>query len=206
MTRTISGLYDSYDDAEAVVRDLKTAGISEQHISMVANNTGDSFIARHKQGNEAGQGAENGAALGVVLGGGAGLLTGLGLLAIPGVGPVVAAGWLVATAVGALGGGVVGGAGGGMIGAMIGNGIAEETANVYVEGIRRGGTLVTVQVDDRLAPTAEAIMHEYHLVNTEARRDSYRAQGWTRFDEKSLPYTQAEMDQARKSPETPVVM
>ena len=72
------------------------------------------------------------------------LLAGLGLLAIPGVGPVVAAGWLVATAAGAAAGGLTGG----IVGALTQAGVSDEDAQVYAEGVRRGGTLVTARVND----------------------------------------------------------
>ena len=72
------------------------------------------------------------------------MLAGLGLLAIPGLGPVVAAGWLASTALGA----AVGGAAGGLIGALTAAGVSKEDADIYAEGIRRGGTLVTARVPD----------------------------------------------------------
>jgi hypothetical protein len=196
MTRTLTGLYDSYEDAAATVRDLEAAGIARDHISLLANNTGE----RHamKEGNEAGAGAGTGAGLGAIVGGAGGLLAGLGMLAIPGVGPVVAAGWLVATAVGAVGGAAVGGAGGGLIGAMIGNGIPEEDANVYAEGVRRGGNLVTVRVEDAMVPSAEAIMQEYRRVDPATRGEAYREAGWTRFDETSPAYTEEELARERQ--------
>jgi hypothetical protein len=90
-----------------------------------------------------------------VVGGGAGLLAGLGLLAIPGLGPVVAAGWLASTALGA----VVGGTAGGLIGALTAAGVSKEDAQVYAEGIRRGGTLVTARVPDADRPKCEAILN-----------------------------------------------
>jgi len=205
MTRTLTGLYDSHADAASTVRDLEAAGISHEHISLVANNSGERYRSKVREGNEAGTGAGAGAAFGGVVGGGVGLLAGLGMLAIPGVGPVVAAGWLVATAVGVVGGAAVGGAGGGLIGAMIGNGIPEEDAHFYAEGIRRGGTLVTVRVEDHLALKAEAIMHEYRRVDPITRRNAYREAGWTRFDETAPPYTHEEIarDQALRSSTMP---
>src|ERR1700733_5508278 len=157
MTHTITALYDSYEDAESAVRDLEAAGVRDEEISIVANNTGERYRTHVKEGNEAGTGAEAGATFGAVVGGTVGILAGLGMLAIPGVGPVVAAGWLAAAAVGAVGGAAVGGAGGGLIGAMIGNGVPEQDAHVYAEGVRRGGTLVTVRVEEAMVPTAEAI-------------------------------------------------
>ena len=44
----------------------------------------------------------------------------------------------------ALAGAGIGAAAGGLLGALTGMGIPEEEAHVYAEGVRRGGTLVTV--------------------------------------------------------------
>lgn len=198
MTRTLTGLFDSYDDAEGTVRELEAAGITHDHISIVANHTAAGDRAKVKEGNEAGPGAGAGAAVGAVIGGAGGALAGLGMLAIPGVGPVVAAGWLVATAVGAVGGAAVGGAGGGLIGALIGNGVPEEDAHVYAEGVRRGGTLVTVRVEDRLVPVAGDILQRYREVDPRSRGQVYRAGGWTRFDENAPPYTEEQLAEERR--------
>lgn len=94
--QTITGLFDTYDDAQRAVAALESAGFAEDDISIVSNN-GD---GRYERESNAAEGAGTGAGLGAVVGGTGGLLTGLGLMAIPGVGPVVAAGWLAATAVG----------------------------------------------------------------------------------------------------------
>ena len=138
--RTIARLYDEYEDAAQAVRDLEAAGIPHDDISLVANNERNRVFGPGViSGTEAVPGAEIGAGVGAVAGGGAGVLAGLGLLAIPGVGPVVAAGWLVALAVGAVGGA----AAGGLLGGLVGAGVSDEHAEVFVEGVRRGGTLVT---------------------------------------------------------------
>src|ERR1700686_92019 len=112
-TKTITGLYDTYDDATQTVREIEAIGVPDADISMVANNV-DNRYARKRESNVAPE-AGAGAAVGSVVGGGAGLLAGLGLLAIPGVGPVVAAGWLVSTVVGAVAGAGAGAAAGGVI-------------------------------------------------------------------------------------------
>jgi hypothetical protein len=130
------------------------------------------------------EGAEAGAGIGAVIGGGAGLLTGLGLIAIPGLGPVVAAGWLVAAAVGA----VAGGATGGIIGALTQTGVNKEDAEIYAEGVRRGGTLVTARMADGDRSRYEAIM-DRSAVNIRDRRAAYRKTGWSRFDPVALPYS-----------------
>src|SRR3954471_3671816 len=142
MTVTISRLYDNYTDAQQAVRRLEAAGVPHSEISMVANNSDNWFksaktVDRDHDGvDDRAEGAGKGAGVGAGVGGAAGLLAGLGLLAIPGVGPVVAAGWLVATAAGAANGA----AAGGIIGALTQAGVSDEDAQVYAEGVRRGGT------------------------------------------------------------------
>ncbi|MFP3546965.1 general stress protein [Rhizobium sp. SIMBA_035] len=187
MKTTITGLYDSYDDAKAAVKALEDAGVPSDDISIVTNKANGVDV--EGQGNRAGEGAGTGAGIGALAGGAGGLLTGLGLLAIPGVGPVVAAGWLAATAAGAAAGAVAGGAVGGIVGAMIESGVPEEDAHFYAEGVRRGGTLVTARVEDEHRASADAILNSSPRVNVADRRARYAEQGWTRFDETADPYT-----------------
>jgi hypothetical protein len=118
-------------------------------------------------------------------------------MAIPGVGPVVAAGWLAATAVGAVAGAVAGGAAGGLIGALTKSGVSEEDANLYAEGVRRGGSLVTAKVDETLAPEAEAILRRSNWVDPVERRAIYNQQGWTAFDDTLDPYSPNQIEQER---------
>jgi hypothetical protein len=193
MTRTITALYDSYEDAESAARDLEAAGVRDEEISLVANNTGERYRTHVKEGNEAGAGAEAGATFGAVVGGTVGILAGLGMLAIPGVDPVVAAGWLAAAAAGAVGGAAVGGAGGGLIGAMIGNGVPEVDAHFYAEGVRRGGTLVTVHAADQSVASVEAILLRHDRVDPAGRRSAYQEDGWSRFDENAPAFTNDEV-------------
>ncbi len=173
MTTTITGLFDTYDQAAHAVSDLEAAGVPHSEISIVSNDPA------HQSHNHSGSGAGTGATIGAVLGGGAGLLAGLGMLAIPGLGPVVAAGWLASTAVGA----VAIGAAGGIVGALTGAGVSEEDAHVYAEGVRRGGTLVTARVDDVGAEIARPILLRHNAVDPEQRGASYRSAGWQGFEE-----------------------
>lgn len=191
--RTVTGLFDDYDDASAAVSELERAGVPSSDISIVSNNSD----RRHGDDSNAAEGAGTGAGIGAVVGGAGGLLTGLGLMAIPGVGPVVAAGWLAATAVGAAGGAVAGGAAGGLIGAMTRSGVSEEDANLYAEGVRRGGTVVTARVEDDLVPQAEDILKRSNYVDLQQRGAAYRDQGWTRFDEAAPPYAAEDIEQER---------
>lgn len=86
--------------------------------------------------------------------GAAGLLAGLGAFVLPGIGAVVAAGWLTS----ALTGAVAGGAAGGVVGALIEAGVGEDDAARFADGIKRGGTLVTVRAMDQDRDYYEGIM------------------------------------------------
>ena len=193
--KTVTGLFDNYDDASDAVGELEASGIPHDAISIVASNSSEWYD--EGDSTKAADDATGGAGVGAVIGGAGGLLTGLGLMAIPGVGPVVAAGWLAATAVGALGGAVVGGAAGGIVGALTDSGVSEKDAHVYAEGVRRGGTLVTAKVDDALAGDAKRILGQTNSVDLEDRRSTYEAGGWTGFDAGAGNYTTTEIDRDR---------
>ena len=184
-TRTIARMFDSYADASAAVRDLESAGFSHDDISLVGNRTETGGEARTDDASDAGSAAGTGATIGTLIGGGAGLLAGIGSLAIPGIGPIVAAGWLVA----ALTGAGVGAAAGGLLGGLTGAGVSEDEAHVYAEGVRRGGTLVTVRADETRATEVEQIMLRHNPVDVGTRGEEYRAAGWTRYDESGASTT-----------------
>ncbi|MGU3286137.1 hypothetical protein [Methylobacterium mesophilicum] len=184
--QTITALYDRYEDATAAVGKLEAGGIPHGDISIVSNNEGDRHAGRtatdgtHVNADtkeKAKDGTGTGATLGTVVGGAAGLLAGLGLIAIPGVGPVVAAGWLVATLTGA----GVGAAAGGLAGGLTGAGVSESDAHAYGEGVRRGGTLVTVRVDEArstMVPMVMDVLEQHGSVDLDQKASAWRADGW----------------------------
>jgi len=199
----ISRLYDNYSDAARAVSELERAGVPHDDISLVANNAegwyreggdGSRRVDRDRDGvDDRAEGAATGAGIGAVLGGTAGLLAGLGLLAIPGIGPVVAAGWLASTALVA----AVGGTAGGLIGALTQAGVSEDDANVYAEGVRRGGTLVTARVPDADRTRYEAIL-DRSAVNIRERANLYQQGGWSRFDPNAPVYTEEQIRRERE--------
>ncbi|HEY8614459.1 MAG TPA: hypothetical protein VIL69_24625 [Roseomonas sp.] len=184
--RTIARLFDSYGDASAAVTALEAAGFMRDDISVVARDSntagGTGSTDSTVDTDDAASGAGTGATIGTVLGGGAGVLAGIGALAIPGLGPIVAAGWLVA----ALTGAGVGAAAGGLLGSLTGAGVEEREAHVYSEGVRRGGSLVTVRTDDARAAEAESILMRYNPVDTTTREADYRAGGWTGYQDDAV--------------------
>jgi hypothetical protein len=175
MTQILTSLYDTYQEAKQTVSNLESAGISHSDISIVANGADGEHASA----------AGTGAGAGAIMGGGVGLIAGLGMIAIPGLGPVVAAGWLVATAVGA----VAGAASGGLIGGLVSSGVSEKDAHVYAEGVRRGGSIVTVRVAESEVEMARTILQRHRSVDVVTRRSLYEQEGWKAFDPEAIPYT-----------------
>ena len=197
---TISRLYDSYAQASAAVAELERAGLPHDDISIIANNAEGWYrdergrVDRDRDGvDDRAEGAAKGAGIGAAVGGVAGLLAGLGLLAIPGLGPVVAAGWLASTAAVAAAGGTAGG----LIGALTQSGVSAEDANVYAEGVRRGGTLVTARIPDGEQARYEAIL-DRTAVDIRARGRLYEESGWSRFDPNASTFSAEEVRRERE--------
>ena len=138
--KTVIGLFDTVDDAHSAQNELLAAGIGRERVSLITSErSGGVDRTDRTDGNaektEAAEGAGIGATTGALAGGAAGLLASLGLLAIPGIGGLLAAGPLVAILTGA----GVGAATGGLLGGLIGLGIPAHEAELYQEGVRRGG-------------------------------------------------------------------
>jgi uncharacterized membrane protein len=186
MMITLSRLYPDGSTARAVVDELKAAGLPEDDIGIIAPSrdkslrmenadleVGDDMVDRDRDGaDDHGQAVNRAVGAGAALGGAAGLLAGLGAFVLPGIGAVVAAGWLAS----ALGGAVVGGVAGGMVGALVESGVSENDAAQYAEGVKRGGTLVTIRVSGEDRAFYEEIL---------AMKDAGRVRG--DFDPAGMP-------------------
>jgi hypothetical protein len=191
MTESITRQYDSDTVARDAVAHLKRENFSDSQISLITparDHDGYDTETTSVTAEDAGIGA----GLGGAAGAGVGLLTGLGIMAIPGVGPVVAVGWLASMAVGAIAGALAGGATGGIVGSLTGEGVSEQEANLHAEGMRRGASLVTVRAADERISDARRILDQHIPVNMTQRNAEYRAEGWSRFDEKAPPYVRAD--------------
>jgi hypothetical protein len=134
------------DQAQAVkiVDDLKSAGFSNNDISVLLPDKGSTREFAHEKGTKAPEGAVTGAGSGGVIGGVLGWLVGIGALAIPGLGPFIAAGPIMA----ALSGAAVGATAGGLVGALVGMGIPEYEAKRYQSRIREGRILLSVHSEN----------------------------------------------------------
>jgi hypothetical protein len=187
MTTTVTHLFDDYDRAQEAVRALEAAGFTDNEVSIASRVRDNGELVDDASGT--GSGAATGASLGAAAGAGTGILTAMGVMAIPGLGPLVAAGVLATTLAGA----ATGAAAGGILGALAGYGVSEEDAHVYSEGIRRGGTLVSVRAPTDRARMAADIMNRYDPVNIPERRRAYEEGGWTQYDPNAPGYTRDEV-------------
>ena len=201
MAKTVVGMMENIDEAQAVVRDLVSAGIRREDIGFMANEKhtiSSSHGLNESEGSNAASGALAGAGAGAALGGLGGLLLAVAPLAIPGIGPIVAAGPIAA----ALAGAGIGAVTGGLIGGLTNLGVPEEEAHYYAEGVRRGGILVTVAAEtDAQAGRAVEMMKRHGAVDIDERATEWKKQGWQgRFEaggeaagERTIPVTEEQL-------------
>ena len=137
----VSAIFDDYSHAEQAVAQLRSAGVNDSAISVVARENGKN-VATDGAGDEQTSDVVGKAALGA----GAGALLGIAALAIPGVGPFVAAGVIAEAAIGgaAITGTAVGAAAGGLIGLLTKHGISDDDAPHYQTRMNDGGIFVSV--------------------------------------------------------------
>ena len=186
----VTHVYDDPSTAKEVVSALEEAGFTSSQISIVRQQ-GDGVTTTTADDDN--DGATTGATIGLVAGTGAGLLASLGMIAIPGIGPLVAAGVLATTLATAAAGTITGG----LLGALVDYGVSPEHADIYAENVRRGGTLVSVKADGERLREAEDIMQEYDPVDVSSRGETYRQEGWTRYDPDAPGFSQTEADLER---------
>ena len=186
MDRTVVALFDDVDTAQRALEELLSNGFDRNDVSVVRTNAKGDYATGSTTDTSAADasGAAAGAGIGAALGGIAGLVIGLGVLAIPGLGPVIAAGPLATTLAGA----GIGAAAGGIIGALTDVGIPENEAGYYAEGIRRGGTLLTVRASDDKVTRATQILNRFSPVDINQRATEWRSSGWSEFDSNAKPY------------------
>jgi hypothetical protein len=188
MSKTVIALYDDFDNARRAVEALVDAGFARSDISMIANDTsGDYGRYLTENPDYATMGdttldddvkADEGAGFGAVVG----TLVGLGAALIPGVGPVVVAGPAFAALFAGIGA-AAGAATGGLTASLINLGATDDDAGHYAEGVRRGGTLVTVTADDNVVLQIQDILEDYGPVNVRERVSDWQTTGYSGFDE-----------------------
>ena len=174
--KTVSGIFESCNDAKVALSKLKTAGIPDDQINLLCPGSQESEIRSVPISETEQQGM--GGAIGGVLGGAVGLAGGfeLGIGAtalIPGVGPVLAFGIAGAALLGA-GGAVAGAAAGAAAEERTTEGIPEDEIFFYEDALRQGRSVVlafaTNSVEERRARRA---MHQAGAESIDAAREDW---------------------------------
>lgn len=175
----VSRLYDRLEDANAAAEALIDAGFDRESISLISPHSSQSLgldsmdeMALPDNPEKMASGAALGVTAGAALGGAAGLLMGLGLLVIPGVGPALAVGPLASLIAGA----GLGGATGGVAGALARAGVPPLDSNEYSHALRRGNTLLFVEVPNDMTDEAGRVLDRYGPIAMDSER-SERLEG-----------------------------
>ena len=172
--KTVVGLFDTMPHAEKAISDLEAIGIARNDISVAANNSDGRYASSDNAtttstdahtGSETTKGAIEGTIAGAVIG--------LAALAIPGLGWLAVGGWLGTTLLGTAVGAAVG-----LTGALMGAGVSHEDAELYNEGVRRGGVLLAVKSPDGQAQQVAEILGDDGAVDIDERADLYKQEGF----------------------------
>ena len=158
MVKTVIGVFDSKEQAEKAVSQMRNSGFDTNEISIVAKGAkgeagrGGNGDDDDGDGNLGMDTVADGTTTGGVLGGLAGLALGAGALAVPGLGPIIAAGPIAGLISGAATGGVAGG--------LIDWGIPEERGRYYEGEVKKGRILAVVRAHEQKVGNAATIMRK----------------------------------------------
>jgi hypothetical protein len=147
--RIASAVFDSREEAERALSELRQAGIDEDSISILGRSEA-SGEGREGFGEGEDEETKDDVTKGAAIGTGAGALLGVAALAIPGVGPLAAAGAIAGSAIptAAVIGGGAGLAAGSVTGLLSEHGVSDEDASYYEERLHKGGIVLAVHGDE----------------------------------------------------------
>lgn len=177
---TVVGMFETTQEVDKAVNTLTRRGFGKGQLGVVARRE-----VLKDTGIGVGVTTEVGAITGATAGGIAGLLLGLGVIAVPGIGPLVAAGEFLTWVGAALLGAAAGALGGGLIGALVGFGMPEHIAQRYVEGVKQGKILLTIQTTPDRTQEAIDTLREANAVEVDV--GGYEAPGLEATAAQTLP-------------------
>lgn len=143
----VSAVFDSHDEADRAIDELRRAGVRDSALSVIARHDGKTTTT-----SGTGETEEHGGSIvrGLLGGGALGAGLGVAALAIPGVGPLAAAGAIAAAVVPETmaAGAAIGAAAGGLGEALSKHGVSDEDSRYYQDRIGNGGVFVSVDTRD----------------------------------------------------------
>jgi hypothetical protein len=190
---SVAGIFKSRRAAEEAVQKLRSVGIADNRVVLLAPGTTVEEIEAavpstdtEQEGMGKAMGGTVGAAMGVA--GGATLGAAAASLVVPGVGPIIAAGVLAAAVLGT-GGAIAGAAAGDALEEGLAPGLAHDELFIYEDALRKGRSVVIAFADDDnterireifAAARAEGIdsaREDWWLGLRDAENEHYRTQG-----------------------------
>lgn len=155
----VSAVFDSSDDAQRAVSELRQLGVDNSSLSLIAQSKGT--MTTREGGGEITDEEHSNLLRGILGGGALGAGLGVAALAIPGVGPLAALGAIAASAVpeAVAIGAVAGAAAGSFNEALRKHGVSDEDASYYGDHLKSGGVLVTVDPSDVDAGEAREVLY-----------------------------------------------
>ncbi len=81
--------------------------------------------------------------------------------------------------------------------ALTGLHISDGNASTYAEAVRRGGSLLLINVPAHMFDRVQDILLLHHVVDLSQRVRRWRQQGWEHFDPHGLPCTHEELNRER---------
>jgi outer membrane lipoprotein SlyB len=149
--QTVTAIYTSRSAAEAAFHELRSAGLSEQELSLLTpdNLNQQANAVPTTDGEQPGMGSAIGGVVGgaVGLSGGMQIATAISSVLVPGFGSVLAigfAGAALAGAVGALGGAKAGQA----LEKSLSEGLPRDELYFYIEELKKGRSVIICRTDD----------------------------------------------------------
>jgi hypothetical protein len=176
--RTVAGIFKSRADAERSVEHLRSLGIADERISLLAPGASTEELDAAVPTTETEQ-PGMGKAIGGWAGGALGVAGGMHIgaaaasLFVPGVGPVIAAGLIGAALLG-IGGAATGVAAGGALEDAVAEGLPHDELYVYEDALRQGRTVVIVVADDDAqGESARGVLAQAGAESIDAARESW---------------------------------
>ncbi|HEX8651447.1 MAG TPA: hypothetical protein VF708_11455 [Pyrinomonadaceae bacterium] len=176
--RTVAGIFNSYEDAGRAVNNLRSIGIPEDHINLLAPGTSEEELdatVPTTETEQPGMGKALGGAVGGALGVAGGMHMGAAVasLFVPGVGPVLAAGILGAALLG-VGGAAAGAVAGDAVEDNLAAGLPHDELYVYEDALRRGrAVVIAVADDDTQGEAARGVLGQAGAESLDAARESW---------------------------------
>lgn len=180
----VIGLFGHLPNADRAIQQLNARGLSDTEISVLTRQEAlyDELSGAYRPVIAPAL-KKRGRALANL----GGLLIESSAVSLPGIGPVLSTGTLTATIDTSLTGARWGAAGGGLMGILRGMGVSRDEAEVYAEGVKRGGILVVVRADRGQVSETQETMRAEGSLDAQVCAREWRQSGWQYFDEKTMP-------------------